>query len=72
MDLFDRSTTYHFINFNCILYLVNPLSPHGSLKNHFTYLKKTIDFPTTKGFRSKMSMKLFYQYMTIFFTFSPT
>ena len=40
----------------------NPFSPHDALKHHFTSL-------TTKGFRMKISMKLFYQYMAIFFNF---
>ena len=30
------------------------------------------NFPTTKGFRTKMFKKLVYQYMAIFFIFSPT
>ena len=47
---------------------VNPLSPHDALMHHFTSLKQTI-FPTTKGFRTNISMKLIYQYMAIFFFF---
>ena len=31
-----------------------------------------LDFPATKGFRRKICMKLVYQYMAIFFNFSPT
>ena len=31
-----------------------------------------LNLPTTKGFRMNISMKLAYQYMTIFLTFSPT
>ena len=31
-----------------------------------------LNFPTTKGFTMKISMKLVYQYMTILFNFSPT
>ena len=30
------------------------------------------NFPTTRGSRINISMKLLYQYMAIFFTFSPT
>ena len=30
-----------------------------------------LNFPTTKGFRMNISMKLFYQYMAIFFNLSP-
>ena len=50
---------------------VNPLSPHDALKHHFTTLK-TDNFPTIDGFIMKISMKLVYQYMAIFFTFSLT
>ena len=31
-----------------------------------------LNFPTTRVFKIKISMKLFYQYMAIFFNFSPT
>ena len=31
-----------------------------------------LNFLTTRGFRMKISMKLVYQYMAIFFNFSPT
>ena len=51
---------------------INPLSLHDALKYQFTSLKKILNFPTNKGFRTKISMKLVYQYMVIFFTFSPT
>ena len=43
---------------------VSPLSPHDALKQ--------LNFPTTKGFRMKIHMKLVYQYMAIFFNFLPT
>ena len=36
---------------------INLLSPHDALKHHFTSLK-TDNFPTTKGFRMNISMKL--------------
>ena len=49
-------------------YIINPLSHHDVLKHHFTSLENRFDFPTTKGFRRKINMKLFYQYKTIFFT----
>ena len=52
--------------------VINPFSAHDALKHYFTSLKKTLNFPTTKGFGTKMSMKLVYQYMGIFFTFSPS
>ena len=31
-----------------------------------------INFPTTRGFKMKISMKVVYQYMAIFINFSPT
>ena len=31
-----------------------------------------LNFPTTKGLERKISMKLVYQYIAIFFTLSPT
>ena len=31
-----------------------------------------LNFPTTKGFKKKISMKLAWQYMVIFFNFSLT
>ena len=50
----------------------NPLSPQDAIKHHFTSPKKTLNFPTTKGFRTKISMKLVHKYMEIYCTFSPT
>ena len=48
---------------------VNPLSPHDALKHHFTSLKTDLIFLQLRSFRKK-SMKLFCQYMAIFFNFS--
>ena len=48
--------------------MFNPLSPHDALKHHFTSLK-TLNFSTTEGFRTKISMKLVYQYMANFCNF---
>ena len=48
---------------------VNTLSP---FKSSFYIPKNRPNFPTTSGFRMKMSMKLVYQYMAIFFNFLPT
>ena len=47
-------------------------NPHDTLKHHFTSLKTDLIFPTTKGFRMNISMKLVYRYMTILFNFLPT
>ena len=54
------------------IYLFNPLSPHDALKQHFTSLKTDLIFLQLGGSRMNISMKLVYQYMVIFFTFSPT
>ena len=55
-----------------IFFIINLLSPRDALNNHFTSLKKRLNFPITKSFRMKLPMKLVYQYMAIFFAFSPT
>ena len=51
---------------------ISHLSPHDALRHHFTSLKTRLNFPTTKGFRVNISMKLEYQYMAIFSPFSLT
>ena len=48
-----------------LLLLVNPLSPRDALKHHLNIF----NFPTTRDFRTKISRKLVYQYMTNFFIF---
>ena len=48
---------------------LNPLSPRDALKHNFTS-PKTPNFPTARGFRKTISMKLVYQYMAILFYFS--
>ena len=55
--------------FWCIMRV--PFKPSQCIKASF-YILKTLNFPTTKGFRTKISVKLIYQYMGIFFNFSPT
>ena len=49
--------------------LFNPLSPHDALKHHITSQKKN---PTIRDFRIKISMKLAYHYIAMFFNFSLT
>ena len=53
-------------------YVFNPLSPHDALKHHFISLQTHFNFPKIKGFRTKISMKLVYQYMSILFNFKTT
>ena len=52
-----------FFFFASIFYSLNPLSPHDALKHQYKSLK------TTDGFKRKISIKLVYQYMVIFFNF---
>ena len=53
-----------------------PLLCHYALtkiiKASFYIPENRLNFPTTKGFIMNISMKLVYQYMAIFFNFSPT
>ena len=58
--------------FRC--YFLSPLTfkPSRCIKASFYIPENRLIFPTTKGFRMKISMKLFYQYITIFLNFSPT
>ena len=61
-----------FRNILVVLYVfrsLNPLSPHDSLKRHFTP-ENRLTFPVTKGFITKIPMKLAYQYVVISFNFS--
>ena len=49
-----------------------PFKPSRCIKASFYNPENRFNFPTTDCFRKKISMKLFYQYMTILFNFSPT
>ena len=51
---------------------LKPFKPSGCIKASFYIPNDRRSFTTTKGSRTKISMKLVYQYMTIFFTFPPT
>ena len=46
--------------------------PSRCIKASFYILESSLDFPIIRGFVIHISMKLVYQYMTIFFTSSPT
>ena len=54
------------------LLLLKPFKPSRCIKASFYILENRPNFPTSKGFRIKISMKLVYEYMAIFFTFTPT
>ena len=49
-----------------------PFKPSRCIKASFYIPENTPNFLTTRGFRMKISMKLVYQYTTIFFNFSST
>ena len=51
---------------------VQPFKPSRCIKASFYIPENRLNFPTTKGFRAKLSMKLVYQYMASFFNFSTT
>ena len=52
--------------------LTVPFKPSRCIKASFYIPENGLNFPTTKGFRTKISVKLFYQYVVIFFIFSST
>ena len=52
-----------------LMWLINPLSPSRCIKASFYIPENRLHFPPTKGFRTKISMKLVYQYMPIFLYF---
>ena len=51
---------------------VQPFKPSRCIKASFYIPENTLNFPTTKGFSTKISMQMVYQYVVIFFNFSPT
>ena len=51
---------------------VIPFKSSRCIKASFYIHDNILNFPTTKAFRMEISMKLIYQYMAIFFNFSPT
>ena len=51
---------------------LKPFQPSRCIKASFYIIENIFDFLTTEGFRRKISMKLFYEYMVIFFNLSPT
>ena len=48
---------------------VYPFKPKRCIKASFYIPENRPNFPTNKGFRMKISMKLVFQYLTIFFNF---
>ena len=58
--------------FKLIEIIFNPFKPSRCIKASFYITENRLNFPTTRGFRMKISMKLVYQYMAVFFNFPPT
>ena len=57
-------------SFCLALFIVGwPFQPSRCIKTSFYIPENRFSFPTTKGFRTKISMKLVYLYMAIFFNF---
>ena len=54
------------------IYSIQPFKPSRCIKASFYFSENRLNFPTTKASRMKISMKLAYQYMAIFFNFSTT
>ena len=52
--------------------IFEPFKPSRCIKALFYIPEYRFNFPTTKGFRMNIPMKLAHQYMAITFTFSPT
>ena len=48
---------------------LGPFKPSRCIKASFYIPENRLNFSTTRGFRMKISMKLVYQYMTIFLNF---
>ena len=59
-------------NENAKKYVGEPFKPSRCIKASFYIPENRLNFPTTKSFRMKISMKLVYQYMGIFFNFYTT
>ena len=57
---------------NLNIFNPQPFKSSRCIKASFYIPENRLNFPTTKGFRTKMSMKLVYQYMAIFFAFPTT
>ena len=61
-----------FLYVNKYLRIRESTRPSRSIKASFYIPVNRLNFPTTEGFVIKMSLKLIYQYMVIFFNFRPT
>ena len=51
---------------------LKPFKSSRCIKASFHILENRLNCPTTRAFRTKISMKLVYQYMAIFYNFQPT
>ena len=67
-----HSLTMYYIYMSITGNHTQPFKPSRCIKASFYIPDNRPDFPTTKGFRLKIPMKLVYQYMVIFCNFSVT
>ena len=72
VGLISRTYLLTMAFFKHVIAALKPFKPSRCIKASFHIPENRLNFPTTKGFRMNISIKLFYQYMAIFFTFSPT
>ena len=79
----EKAVTVHFSSKQLVPFLqqndndrpisyMKPFKPSRCIKASFYIAENRLNFPTTGRFRMKISLKLVYQYMVIFFNFSPT
>ena len=68
----DEISPYHLPDDAVCMGPINPLGPHDALRHIFHIPENKLNLSTTKGFRMKISLKLAYQYVVIFFNFYPT
>ena len=73
----EPSLTQHWVSISYLFGLVKLTPRHHMIdsrciKASFHIPENRLNFPTTMGFGTKIPMKLVYQYMAIFFNFSPT
>ena len=59
-------------NYSLTVSRLKPFKPSRCIKASFHIHENRLNIPTIKGFKTKISMKLVYQYMVIFFNFLIT
>ena len=65
---FNKFVQFYYLGFSWN----QPFKPSRCNKASFYIPENRLNFPTTKGFWMKISMKLVHEYIVIFFIFSPS